>query len=531
MWRSDQAPSRRTQARLEDIQGPNKVEGLVKLLDRAATLRKPTQGYYRLRADCSERLGEKSGAVAPKKMAVDPRIPTIALDHFLRGEEFRMAATRGPAADSDPCKRSLNQDDLLRAIKEYQAALQMEPDHFWSHLQLGRCLLALGRRSEAVEALGACAALKPDSPWGYSARGIALALSDRFDEAHRDLDYAIDNHPEFWPARLNRGVTFWLQSEAQKAVEDFDAVLRAPTDQRLVVAAYYRGQVCLEQGKWQDALDDFDLVVRERPGFHHAYRSRAAAHFLLGNDDRGTDDLNTFLTLVSTGSFDSDTWQACLHRARFLRDFLFGKAPMTAERSRAIEQLTLAEFHAAAKQVDRPAEVLVDLGVFLESLGQVEAAIEAYDEGLKLKPQNAKLRNLRGWANLLARNDSDQALADFSETLKTAPENAEARTGIGFVHARLKAPDKAQKLAAESLLHGDGDYLVLHNVACIYLKLSQCVADREKEYQDLALVEFRRAVRLWRLGGSGQPNELEQIRREQLPPSLQRRKEFQQLFE
>ena len=71
---------------------------------------------------------------------------------------------------------------------------------------MSRCYLGLGRRPEAIEVLSACVALRPDSPWAYSARGLALALQRRFDEALRDLNRAIALDSR--PARLNRGVVY-----------------------------------------------------------------------------------------------------------------------------------------------------------------------------------------------------------------------------------------------------------------------------------------------------------------------------------
>ena len=56
---------------------------------------------------------------------------------------------------------------LLQAIDHYRAALRDDPDHYWSHFQLGRCYLSLGRNAEAVAELGTCVALQKEVPWGY----------------------------------------------------------------------------------------------------------------------------------------------------------------------------------------------------------------------------------------------------------------------------------------------------------------------------------------------------------------------------
>ncbi len=111
----------------------------------------------------------------------------------------------------------LRREHLANAIEEYRIALQQNPRHYWAQLQLGRCLLALGRGPEAVEALSTCIATRPLAPWAYTTRGLANALSGRAHEALADLDRAVQLDPLFQPARLNRGVVHWLrQAPAQR---------------------------------------------------------------------------------------------------------------------------------------------------------------------------------------------------------------------------------------------------------------------------------------------------------------------------
>ena len=72
------------------------------------------------------------------------------------------------------------------------------------------------------------------------------------------------------------------------------------------------------------------------------------------------------------------------------------------------------------------------------------------------------------------------------------------------------------------------DYLVLHNVAGIYAALSQAEPARQTENEDLALLLLRRAVELWRRGGTG-PNEVELIKNDPALKCLHGRQEYPQL--
>jgi tetratricopeptide (TPR) repeat protein len=141
-----------------------------------------------------------------------PSLATVG-DLFLDAEEARLETARSDALLlNEAAARSRRAEALARALAGYQAVLRADPSHYWARLQVGRCYLALGRGAEAVEALGACVALRPDAPWGYSVRGLALAMLRRLDEAEADIDRALAIDPRCLPARMNRGVLRVIQT-------------------------------------------------------------------------------------------------------------------------------------------------------------------------------------------------------------------------------------------------------------------------------------------------------------------------------
>ena len=184
---------------------------------------------------------------------------------------------------------------------------------------MGRCYLSRGRGAEALEALNTCVALQPEKPWGYSARGLALGLTGRFTDGEADLEKALALEHDFRPAMLNRGVLAWLQRKYDRSVADFTEVLKSPADQRLIEAAYYRGQLQLERGHPQEALADFDLVANENPSFAPVYLSRAQVQFQRGDDNRGLDDLTTYLDLARPKPLDPKGAEVFALRGRLLR--------------------------------------------------------------------------------------------------------------------------------------------------------------------------------------------------------------------
>ncbi len=504
------------------------AERVLVTLDRATRLGGSSVSSFRLRAGAYEQLGDEKQAAEMRRRAEDPKSPRTALDLFLLGERERdeSAARIGDRTDLKPWQ--LDPARMQRAVALYRQALAIDPDHYWARLQLGRCLQSLGRFPEAVEALGACVAIRPKASWGYSALGLALAEQGRYDEAEHALNQAIDIDADARPPRLHRGVVSWRQKKYDKALADFEAVLAPPDDKRLVEAAYYRGQLHLERGEAQKALDDFDRVVAASPGFRSVYLDRPLIYLSRNDTARALADLDTYVSLVR--KIDPGGWEVHGLRGRLLR-FLYTELPQEKRggpTGRTMLELALAELFKAVQMGGKQAGLFDDLGALLEHAGRLDQAIVAYTRGLALAPDFAKLRIKRGWA-WEQLNQHQKASADFAAAVQVAPDNAEAHTGLGYVQALSKLPRDAQREADLSLLHGSDDYLVLHNVACIYAALSKTENAQAASYQDVSIALLRQALKLWKKSAAG-PNELDLIKGEPAFEPIRGRKDFQELL-
>jgi serine/threonine protein kinase/Flp pilus assembly protein TadD len=495
------------------------------LLHRAAALRAPTAAHLRLRAECHALLGEKEQAAEARRQAEAPGVPTTALDLFLGAERLRVAHARATEGREQQAWTREQRELLDRAVAEYRRAIALDYNTFWAHFQLSQCHLALRQEDLAQNALDACVSLRPDSPWGYTLRGHVLALRRQFDAARADLERALKLGPQLLEPRLHRGVVSWLEKRYDEALADFTAVLAAPGQQPLLEAAFYRGQLHLERGDEERALADFSRVIKDRPAGHPASLRRARIHFARGDVKQGLADLDAFLARV--GPFDADAPAVCAERGRRLR-LMVGELPRAVRKDHLL--LALAQLTRAVERGARSPGVYDELGAVNEHLGKRADAVRAYTEAVRLAPKEARLLVKRGWAyEGLGR--LDDAAADFAAVLKLDPAHAEAHAGLGYLHAcRGEATAGATRHASEAALHGGGDYLILHNIACVYGKLSQSDPQRAREFEDLALVYLRREVELWRRTRTG-PDPLALIRAEPaFPPALRQHPGFQQLL-
>jgi tetratricopeptide (TPR) repeat protein len=200
-------------------------------------------------------------------------------------------------------------------------------------------------------------------------------------------------------------------------------------------------------------------------------------------------------------------------------------------------RMAAAELKAATERAATQTD-LEEFGRVLENLGRPTDAIAAYTRALDLIPAGAdraadRVRVLvtRGWARLnLSTPDLDGGRADFDAALGLAPESAEAHTGLGYVEACRGEAAAARRAAQRAVLYGSGDFLILHNVACVFAKVADGEPAAAREGDELALDYLRRSVGLWRRDRSG-PNELVNIRNESaFGPRLRARPEFKALL-
>jgi tetratricopeptide (TPR) repeat protein len=514
------------QDQLQSSKGPPSGS-VAALLDQAAGfMPEPSRGYYRLRSRYFQLQDDPNHAAEMSRLALDSQTPSTAFDYFLLGEECRRRSSiqAQPSTTNQSLSPSQTKD-LSNAIEAYRKALRIDPKHYWSHFQLGRCYLSLGKWSEAVEALGACIALRPEAPWGYSARGMTLGLMHRFDEAKEDLDHAIAISPDFRPARLNRGVVNWLQQDRPAALADFTAALQPPEGHRLIEAAYYRAQIFVQSKDYDRALDDLNAFISEEKDFIPAYLLRARVHLLQGNQAFGLQDLNNLSKVPAEGDSEPASAEAFGSRGRMLRLLA---AQLPNEPARKTPELASQDLEKAIQLGGRSAQIYADLGAVRDDLGQNDSALAAYSAAIQLNPQDAQIRINRAWAYQKLGN-YDRARTDFSTVLRGDSTSAEAHAGLGYVEACQKSYDDANEEAARALLYGGSDYLILHDVACIYAQISETDLARQSEYQDLAIAMLRRALDLWRSRTSG-PDELQFITHEPaFSPSLRARPDFHRL--
>jgi Tfp pilus assembly protein PilF len=553
--------------------GAESAQKALTILDRAASLRAATRSFHRLRAHCLKVLDKEDKGKLDAARATQANVPVTALDFYLQGEQFRhesMAPGQEPANFKDKDGKDTKKpprarrDLLLQAMAKYREALAIDPDHYWSYFQLGAGYLGLEQAKEAVETLGACVASRKDAPWGYSSRALALMALNRYDDAHADVKKAMKLDSDSLATKYNRGLVYFHQKKYEPALADFNAVLEAPEDKRILEAAFSRGQVHMFRKDPHKARDDFDLVVKQKPNLRHVYLMRARLDLAEGKGKDCIANLTSYFTVGQAAPLeDAKLFERIARELRVLATELPREDLETQE---AAYRLILSQLDKAIKKGELSPDLLFEIGAAEELLagvlskprpqeaqrvGDAEAdrlikargqearrrmlaALTAYSKGIEIDPKHVRLLVKRGWTYVNVGRD-ELASPDFKAAIDVDRLHAEAHTGLGYALATQKKPVEARYHANMALLWGGGDYIVIHNTACIFAVLADNEPSLAKEYRDLLFEQLRRALERWEDGGRTEPSEIRLINEESAFRSLREHpdtmNEFKKLLE
>jgi len=475
-------------------------------LDQAARLRPPTRAHHLRRAACLTRAGDSAGAERELRLA--DRLPaSTAFDHFLIGQE------------------SYKRGDPIAAIRHFEAAVQLQPDHFWAQCLSAICWLRLNRPTEARATLNACLKVEPEFAWLPILRGYAstlLASSARGPEAELYLEAAaadyrramelLDQKPNGelrYALLVNRGLLWLQRRDFDQAVGDMQAAIQLNPRHYEVYALL--AQVYQKQDRPDDAVERLSRAIERRPELPSLYRSRAdvqvhrrqptaeqraaalrdleqAIRLEKPGNPALAHDHTQRAQLLALDQRDLDALAACDAAI----DVLPGHDDAHQLRIRLL--LNLKRYQDAA----RSCEALLARGKSSSELYELRAlartelmdyarAIEDYTQALALRPESAPLLRKRGWLYLLA-DAPRMALGDFDQAVGLEPSASDAYSGRGAARVPLGQHHEAVADAERALSLGEPTHRLFYTTARIYAQAAIVAATEVREQgQDVAL--------------------------------------------
>lgn len=270
-------------------------------------------------------------------------------------------------------------EDSSGAESQLVAALECDPDHYWSWHSLGELLMGRGRLQEGLRCVHRARALNVDDPASYFIVAEILAEHGHLDIAQGHLHALILMAPEAQ-----------VLSEAQALLGEFkrdtgdldDALcyftLASETDRESPVPWVALGDLAREDGRWDDGVRCYQEALARDP---EAADVHVQLGFMLVELDRRREGEQAFLRALEE---DPSEYSAYL-----------GLAEIRRQEGRAEDQARMVQ-EAMALAPDDP-DVWNAEGVALETRGKLAEATAAYERALKEDPGHRKAANNLGF--------------------------------------------------------------------------------------------------------------------------------------
>jgi eukaryotic-like serine/threonine-protein kinase len=210
-------------------------------LDQAAGTIGSGPSLERLRRSYAKAIGRSTSIVGVATGELQPR---TAWEHCDLGRAY------------------LREDDYPRAAQEFQRAVDLRPQDFWSNFYQGLCAFKLGRFDEALNAFRVCIAVADNPAECYFNRALAYEALGKNDEALCDYTRALECDDHLAGAALNRGILHYAAGRYSAADTDLGRALAAASGrQARGVILFNRALVSLARNDQPAAVADLKAAI------------------------------------------------------------------------------------------------------------------------------------------------------------------------------------------------------------------------------------------------------------------------------
>src|SRR6185503_6546999 len=201
----------------------------------------------------------------------------------------------------------------------------------------------------------------------------------RFDDAIRRYQLARAFRPDYVAVHVNLGNIFLELNRLEDAQESFSTAL--DVDKNNPAAHYGLGQVAVSKRSYADAVDHFQKTLAEVPEANRVHYSLAMAYRGLGDAEKAK------AHLAQQGPVGVRVADPLVDG---LRDLITGERVYLARGKVAFEAQRYAdavtEFRKAVAAKPDSVTARINLGAALTQVGDVNGAVEQFEEALRLEP-------------------------------------------------------------------------------------------------------------------------------------------------
>lgn len=416
------------------------------LLDRAVEVSPLTPTVHRNLAVLEARAGNNDAALEHIATALDmvptdvPTLTLAGLTHAAKGDAEEAARFWEQARAADPraleARLRLGSHYLRvaryeQAIAVSQEALEIDPTNLAALLNVGHGLRAAGNLSVAEKLADGLDKMYPDSPKVDFLAGFVAFHQGRFEDAERYLRDADAGLPENADVLAMLAKTRIAQGAAETEIDALFSRIDAlePASARLRIL---RGEWALARGDADAAVEQLASAYEQQPIDANAVKYAHA----LARTGRGDEALE----VLSQRLAESDRKaQLYFWQAQTLE--LLGR---TDEAAKAYEQVL--KMH--------PENVVALNNLALLTLpGDAGAALTSARKAYELLPGNTDIAHTYGWV-LVNNNRASEALAVLEPAARAAPADGELQYHLAVALARERQREAAIAALERALAGG-----------------------------------------------------------------------------
>lgn len=308
-------------------------------------------------------------------------------------------------------------------IAKAQERLKKNPNDAGAYIDMGYAYGNLLDSKKDIECCNKAIAIDPNIAVAYSERASGYLMQRQFDKALADLDKAISIDPNNSAFHATRG---WIYCHQKRYREAIAACTKSISMYDGYSPAYIsRARAHNALGNYWSAIADCTKAIELYPNEDSRYYSvRGYAFLQEGKYPEAISDFNTALKI------EPDNLSALIYRGQALIDYGDNRAAVS----------TLNE--AIRLDPEEPYSYTCRALAYMK-LNNDSRALEDVNKALTLDPGNANASRLRGIYYLEKEGDYQKAIVDLGRSLKADPSSTTCNANMARAYMKLKLYDKA----------------------------------------------------------------------------------------
>ncbi|MDX6529373.1 MAG: hypothetical protein QOH41_1663 [Blastocatellia bacterium] len=340
-----------------------------------------------------------------------------------------------------------DRDDYDQALSPLQQSLRLNPNDAIALAELGYSYRSLKRYDEALASYRRSIAVKRDYSTPYYQIGWIYNDQGQYAQAVEPLKQAAALQANYSEAHEELGYAFYKLTRSQEAIAEYQTAVRLNPEYGLAYLGL--GDTYFYQTKqYQQAMEAYRQGVRFKDDNSTAFYNLAWCYNELDKYAEAAGAAKRAIALKA------DYPEALVELGFATRKL--GEARQNSPQATELYNEAVSNYREAIRLKPGYGLAYTGLGdVYFSDLKQYQEASVAYEQSIRISPNNARVRYNLGWSY----NDLErfaEAANHLREAVQLKPEAYDAHSELGFAYYKLgRLPAAAETLRTAIRLKGD----------------------------------------------------------------------------